>query len=111
MVDTVGALHAWLGELLDAHPHLKDCIVFALDGDNLNEDRHFLWCTEGGDQVEPESATEVTLYTRDLPYEPTPDEKALREREYLVAVAEDAVQRKIEEMAAIGRTLVRPERR
>lgn len=68
-VDTIPALHAYLGDLLKAYPNLQTCGVFALDSDCLNH-KHFLWCDTDGSQVEDLSlATEVTLYTESEPLE------------------------------------------
>ena len=86
-VDSIGSLYDWLGALIADHPHMRECGVFAMDGDCLCT-AHFHWCDDDGAEVPPERATGVTLSTEELPYNPPPDVADLERREEAVRGSE-----------------------
>lgn len=86
-IDSLGRLHAWLTKMLAEYPHLNDCCVFTLGGDCLTTD-NMLWCNTDGEEVPISEATEVSLYTDERPYEPSPTEQQLIEREFAIGLRE-----------------------
>lgn len=99
-IDTLGSLHEWLGVLLEEHPSLRDCGVFALDGDCLTAE-HFMWCDDDGSDVPIAQATEVTIQTNERSYEAPPDVAALERREEEVRMAERDVLYSIDDIERI----------
>lgn len=67
-IDSIGGLYDWLGSLIAGNPSIRECTVFAIDGDGLRTE-HFHWHDEDGGSVDIDAATEVSISTDELPDE------------------------------------------
>lgn len=82
-LDSIEALHTWLGRLIAETPAIASCSVFTSDGDGLRAE-HFHWCDTEGGCVDNRVATEVTIATFDI--QPT----AVNSHAALVAAVKEA---------------------
>ena len=61
-LDSIGSLYDWLGALIAETPSIRDCGVFAIDGDGLRTE-HFHWTDDDGSDVPIDDATSATICT------------------------------------------------